>query len=300
MAGKIRAIKGRIRAVGKIQRITKTMSMIATARFQAMQKRAVSAKPYTRKIQEVVGELAGILAAEGEVQHPLLTGSGTSAGRDIMLVISSNRGFCGGYNAHVLRAALAKARQIKAEGREVEPDIVGKKGVGFAKFNKLRVANAYIELGEDASYAQVEKLAEQYMAAFTGGACDAVYVVYTSYISLSRQKAELIRLLPLEPPEGSGESAEHKAGKYRPVYEFSPGAADLLADLLPVTVKTTLYQCFNESYVSEQIARMVAMKAATDAAVKMGKSLTRSYNRARQSAITTELTEIIGGAAALE
>ncbi len=281
-----------MKAVGNIRRITKTMQMIATARFQAMQKRAVNAQAYTRRIAQIASDLAASLAGQ-EVTHPLLSAPQPRAGRQLLLVISSNRGLCGAYNANVLRAATAFIRQ-QTEPLDVE--VVGKKGTGYFRFNKIS-AKSYSHFGDTPRYEDVVKLAEQYMEQFTAGKFDAIHVAYMSFESASRQTARIAQLLPMQPPEAKPQASSLKA--HNAVYEFSPEPAELLGELLPVTVKATLFQCFNEAVVSEQVSRMVAMKSATDAGEKMGKSLQRRYNRARQTAITTELSEIIGGSATM-
>ncbi|MEM1213725.1 MAG: ATP synthase F1 subunit gamma [Planctomycetota bacterium] len=293
MPANIREIKGRIKAVGNIQRITKTMQMIATARFQALQKRATEAQAYAQKIAEVVGELAG--AVSGEVSHPLLQPPATATGKEVVLVITSERGLCGAYNANVIREAVS---HLKSSEATEELEVVGKKGVGVFRFSKRAISKVHSQFGDKPPYDEVEKLADHYIERFVAGEIDAVRVVSMDFLSMGKQSASTKTLLPLEPPtpEG-GDSAAAAAGG---MYEFEPDAATLLDAILPVTVRTRLFQCFNEAVVSEQIARMVAMKAATDSAGKQKKRLKRDFNRARQTAITTELSEIIGGAAALE
>ncbi|MEM9021978.1 MAG: ATP synthase F1 subunit gamma [Planctomycetota bacterium] len=297
MPANIREIKGRIKAVGNIQRITKTMQLIASARFQQMQKRATEAQTYTRKVAEVVGEVASSLSGE-DVDLPLATPPATKTGRELLLILSSKRGLCGAYNANVLRTALQHIRRANRENLEIE--VVGKKGVNILKFSRISIDTVHDHIGDTPAYEDVAALAERYMDAFTSGKYDAVRVAYMRFHSMSKQTPELLQLLPLEPPKADADNSE-ASGKGASVnYEFSPSPEELLGELLPITVKSTLFQAFNEAVVSEQIARMVAMKAATDAAGKMGKGLKRQFNRARQAAITTELSEIIGGAAALE
>jgi len=291
---KVREIKTRIKAVSNIQRITKTMKMIATARFQASQRRAVAAQPYTQKIRELVGELAGNVVAAGSFSHPLLKAPEPATGRELLLVLTSNRGLCGGYNANILRTAAAHLRGREAGTTDIE--VVGKKGVGYFKFSRIAVSKTYSHFADAPSFEDVDRLADAYMESFSAGKYDAVKVIYMSFESASRQRPVTQQLLPLEDPTAGGAKAQGPIADY----EYSPDATSLLAELLPASVKAQLFQCFNEAVVSEQVARMIAMSAATDNAADMGKSLTRLYNRARQSAITTELTEIIAGAAALE
>lgn len=297
MARGIRELKGRMKAVGNIQRITKTMQMIATARFQKMQRRATEAQAYSRHIARVVGELAAALGADADVSHPLLKQPQPAAGKELLLVLTSDRGLCGSYNANVLRTLTAHLREhggLKSNNIDVE--LVGRKGVAYCRFNHIELHRNLTQFGDAPSYEEVERLAEHYMQAYTSGGYDAIRVLYMHFETMSRQTPEVLQLLPLQPPK----VAEDTKATGGATYEFSPDAQTLLDELLPITVKTRLFQCFNEAVVSEQLARMVAMKSATDAAGKQKKLLSRQYNRARQTAITTELTEIIGGAAALE
>ncbi len=285
----MREIKGRLKAVGNIKRITKTMQMIATSKFQAAQRRATASQPYTNKIAELVGELASA-AGDDTVSHPLLQGPAEPTGRQLLLVITSTRGLCGGYNANILRTAHQFLRD--RQGQQIDLEVVGRKGQIYFRFNKLPVASAHTQFSEQPTFEQVNHLAEQYIARFSAGEFDAIRVCSTHFISNARQAPKFVQLLPLPKPEGAegGPSRE---------YDFSPEPDQLLAELLPMTVKTRLFQCFNEAVVSEQIARMVAMKAATDNADKMGKTLRRQFNRARQAQITNELIEVVSGAEAL-
>lgn len=313
-----REIKGRIKAVGNIERITKTMQMIATARFQSMQKKATSAQAYTRKIKEIVGELSASLGEESSISHPLLQQPSPPVGREKLLVLTSNRGLCGAYNANIMRTALAHIRDVGRDHLDIE--VVGKKGVSVLRFNDVAIDHHYVHFGDNPSFSDVHALAQQYMDAFIAGEYDAVRVCYMAFHSMSKQQPELMQLLPLKAAEESGQwpvaSGQESSGSggasgadalgtghssldTSTQYDFSPDPETLLAELLPISVKQALYQAFNEAVVSEQLARMVAMKAATDAAGKQQKALKRQYNRARQSAITTELSEIVSGAAAL-
>lgn len=290
----IREIKNRMKAVGNIKRITRTMQMIATAKFAAAQTRATAAKPYTEGVFKLVQELA---ATAGDIDHPLISGprGDLSKKPELVLVLTSDRGLCGPYNGGVLRLALS---HLRALANPYETELVGKKGVAFLKFQGSPATRHHTHFGDNPHREEIEHLAQEYMTRFSAGELSAVRVVYMRYLSAGRQSPEIIQLLPLKPPTEAGEEGT-KAGPGA-LYEFSPEAGELLAELLPETVRATLAQCFSDAIVSEHVARMVAMKSATDAAGKMGKALTRQYNRARQAQITTELTEIISGAAALE
>ena len=296
--GKTREIKKRMVAVKNIQRITKTMQMIATAKFTSALARAKGTQPYTEKIRQLVGEVA---AAAGDVDHPLIQGPSEKANRELLLVLVSDRGLCGAYNSNILRRAMEQIRALKRDGTEFDLEVVGKKAIAFFRYARVKVAQRHTQFGDKPGFAEVRRLAEQYMDAFVAGKYDAVRVVYMKFISNSRQTPEMMQLLPLSTPKATeGEGATGDAADRSPLYEFSPSSEELLGELLPASVKTALFQAFNDAVVSEHIMRMVAMKAATDNAGSLGKSLKRDYNRARQTQITTELMEVISGAAALE
>ncbi len=291
--GKTREIKKRIKAVGNIRRITKTMQMIATSKFARAQQKATATKPYTEGVFELVRKLAETAGGGGDATHPLLAGN--PAGKDkpeLTLIITSDRGLCGPYNGSILRLAMQHLRSSD-KVRSGVIDLVGRKGAAFLKFNGVNVAQQHA-IGDKPEFSQIERLAQGYMDRFIAGEVSAVKMIYMRYISVGRQTPEVVQLLPLKPAENA--DRRHAA---HVEYEFNPPAEVLLGSLLPAAVKATLFQAFNDAIVSEHIARMVAMKSATDNAGKMGKRLTRQYNRARQAQITTELTEIISGAAAL-
>jgi F-type H+-transporting ATPase subunit gamma len=292
---KSRELKRRIKAVGNIKRITKTMQMIATAKFQAALKRATAAKPYTAGIAQLVSELASSAAAAGTFSHPLIERPNPPVGKSLVLVVSSNRGLCGGYNANVLRTSTSKIKEIGFDASRIE--VVGKKGVAYFKFLNKPISEFHSAVGDAATFPQAQAIADRFMKEYSEGKYDAVYVVYMSFVSASKQTPKVVQLLPLSNP--AAEAGEAKAATANVQYEYSPSADKILGGLLPVTVRAQLFQALNEAAVSENIARMVAMKSATDAAGKMGKALSRKYNRARQAAITTELSEIIAGAASL-
>ncbi len=293
-----REIKKRIGAVKTIQRITKTMQMIATAKFTTAMQQVASARPYSENIDRLVGEaLAG---AGGEFEHPLIDGPGESPSRERVLVITSNRGMCGAYNANALRAAATHIQGMRERGRELELETAGKKAVGYFRFQKIPVAVSHT-MGDEPRYDEIERLANTYIEDFTAGRHDAVHVVCMQFVNASRQVPRVIQLLPLTPSVPSEKETDPSAGDgARALYDFSPSAATILDQLMPLAVRTILFQAFLESNVSEQIMRMVAMKAATENAGELGRTLTRRFNRARQTQITTELMEIISGAAALE
>lgn len=293
---KARAVVKRRKAVQNVRKITQTMQLIATARFQKCLQRATASKPYTQGITEMIQTLAGMESADHYLLQP-----NEGVKKAILLVITANRGFCGPYNTNVLKAALARQRELEASGMSVELDIVGKKGVNFCRFMKLKPAMTVTNVEDKVPFEQVAELAERYMKLYRDRQIAQVEVVYTRFVSAGQQVATRARLLPIEPPTAAETAAKASAAsKIKPQFEFSPPPAELLSRLIPESVKVRLYQFFNESIVSEQIARMSAMKAATDAARDMIKYLTRVYNRVRQGQITSELADIVGGAEAVK
>ncbi len=294
---KARQIVKRRKAVTNIRKITKTMQLIATARFQQAYNRAVATKPYTQKITQLVQELSA--ATAGQIDHPLMRDN-PDAAKDVALVITSSRGLCGGYNASILRKAVVQLDSGSARTQELV--VVGKKGNAYFKFIRRPVTKAITNIDDRPRFEQVEPIAAELMQRYATGEIGRVTVTYMRFISTGKQAPETVQLLPL--------SAEHtalKPGDATPAhagpsvqYDFSPEPESLLKVLLPQTVKVRLYQAFTDAAVSEQVARMVAMKAATDAAGDMIKSLSQSFNRARQSQITMELLDIVGGAEALK
>lgn len=287
---KPRVIVKRRKSVRNIRKITRTMQLIATARFQAAFNRAVATRPYTERLAELVANISN--AMEGEVAHPLMKAR-DGAKRGALLVITSNRGLCGGYNTSVLRRAIAHV----TDNPNCDVYMVGKKGINYFRFLQRDMVDRITNIGDQPRFGQVEPLANMFMERFTSGELASVHVCSMRFHSVSKQSPDVIQLLPLS---SAPAAAGTKVGKQAEVqYEFSPDPKELLAELLPATVRIRLFQCFTDAAVSEQVARMVAMKAATDAAGDMITALTRQYNRARQSQITMELLDIVGGANAL-
>lgn len=295
---KARAIGKRRKAVQNIRKITRTMQLIATARFQSAYNRAMASKPYVESISRLVEELS---RAQRDIEHPLMRVNNES-GKAIVLVLTSNRGLCGGYNSALLRVAMEHIRSQEQAGRSVELHVVGKKGLAYFRFLGRPVAWSSTSFEGTPAFADVEGIATAMMDAYTARQVDAVHVAYTRFVSAGAQQAEVAQLLPIRRPGAAQPTAGHPIlVPLEPTvqYEFSPPAEELLAELLPEVVKVRLFQFFNDAAVSEQTARMVAMKAATDAAGDMIKSLTQRLNRARQSQITLELLDIVAGAEAL-
>jgi F-type H+-transporting ATPase subunit gamma len=307
---KARVIIKRRKAVRNIKKITKVMQMIATSRYQKAFKRAIGTKPYVRKIGELLASAVEAVRASGaEISHPLLKEPKAGVKKTAVLVISSNRGLAGGYNGNVLRLANATLKELEAAGDSPELYVSGKKGGAYFKFLKRDIVQAYTNLGDNPKFIEIEQLANQFMKAYVDGRITGLKIVYMRFISAGQQKPAVMDVLPLSSiGGGEAEAAAPVAGgtegdkkMHVPVpYDFLPSAEALLEELIPSTVKISVFQAFIEAAVSEQIARMVAMKAATDSADKMGKKLTQAYNRARQSQITGELSELMGGVEAMK
>ena len=289
----LREIKNRIGAVKTIARITKTMQMIATAKFTAAGQRAQQSRPYAAMIDDMVRQVA---SNASDYESPLIDGPAERTGKDLLLVICSDRGLCGAYNANILRTAN-KHRQAEIKSTDVVVETAGKKAASYFKFQGVEVSRAY-GIGDTPQYDDVEAIAADYLERYLDGEYDTIKVVSMRYHTVSRQTSEVTQLLPMSQPESDGKGRD--ITERQDVYEFTPSAAKLLDTLLPTTVKTLLYQLFVEAAVSEHVMRMIAMKAATDNAKDFGRILARNYNRARQDKITTELTEIVSGVAALE
>jgi len=306
---KARAIVKRRKSVQNIRKITRTMELIATARFKKALDRATQAEAYTRKIAELVADLG---TTAGDVSHPLLEVR-EPVGKSLLLVLTSNRGLAGGYNGNVIRVATRTLQDHATENVTTRLEVSGKRGIAFCRFRQIPVDATYLQFEDRPQFEDVEKLANSFIGMFLRGEIDRVDVIYTKFINSARQNAVIETLLPMTAaevaPEARPARGEPAAGaakaegksKYDPApYEFVPDARSILEEIVPVSFKVRLFKCFLDAAVSEQISRMVAMRGATENADDMVKALTMLYNRARQAQITRELAEIIGGAAALE
>jgi F-type H+-transporting ATPase subunit gamma len=290
---KTRVLVKRRKAIRNIRKITRTMELIATARFKKALDRVVQAEAYTRKIVELAADLS---ASATDLTHPLLQKRETVK-NVLLLVLSSNRGLCGGYNASILREANAEIRKIKSEGLTLHLELSGKRAINYFRFHRVEAEKTYTHFEEKPRFEEVEELADRYLAAFIGGQIDRVEVVYMKFLNAARQIPVADTLLPLA--SAAQEEKEPKTGP-QIEYEFLPSAADILQEILPMSFKVRLFKCFLDAAVSEQSARRASMKAATENAGDMIKTLSRQYNRARQAQITKEIAEVIGGAEALK
>jgi F-type H+-transporting ATPase subunit gamma len=289
----VRQLVTRLKAVKNIRKITRTMELIATSRFKRAMDRATEAAAYTKKLAEIVGDLG---SADLKFTHPLLQQRDKTENA-VLLVLTSNRGLCGGYNGGVLRNAGKTMKQFEADEVTYSLEVSGKRGIKFFTFQKRELGEEYTHFEDKPTFDEVEELANRYAEDFIAGRIDRLDVAYVEFETISRQTAKVETLLPIKSIES--DQPENDGGDGTD-YEFEPSAAEILEEIVPASFRARMFKCFLDAAVSEQIARMVAMKGATENADEMAGDLAQQYNRARQAQITSELAEIIGGAAALE
>lgn len=283
----IRDIRQRIKTVRNIQQITKAMKMVATARLQKAQAKASEARPYADEMLTVMGNLGS--AVTGDIQHPLMeVRKPVNIG---ILVVTSDRGMGGSYNTNIIRKVTEMLRTLDTE--HVKLITVGKKGRAFFSKRGFEITADFPMPSSEVTFADARAVSRTLMGMFESGEVDVIKIVYTRFVSAMRQIVTETQLLPAVPPaKESREPSEE--------YLFEPQPEILMGNLLPRYVDTQIYRAMLESLASEHGARMTAMTSATDNAGEMISRLSLDYNRARQSAITTELTEIVGGAEALK
>jgi F-type H+-transporting ATPase subunit gamma len=288
---KARALDRRRKSVRNIRKITRTMELIATARFKKAMDRSLAARDYTKHLAKILENIAAVGA---DVAHPLLEIRPNK--RAAVLVLTGNRGLCGGYNGNVVRQAAALLGQWKSEQVETRVAVSGKRGISALKFRGVQLAETYLTFEDKPEYAAVAPIGQAYLAAYAAGEIDRLDVIYTRFHGIAKQEAVTEMLLPLAPPQAVDAAAKLASDEY----DFEPSAESILEELLPASFMARLFKCFLDAAVSEQVARMVAMKAATENAGGLIKNLSRQYNRARQSQITGEIMEILGGVEALK
>lgn len=295
---KARKLDRRRKSVRNIEKITRTMELIATARFRKAMDRATSGSSFAKRMTELVRYVS---ATGVEVSHPLLDAR-TARENVLLLVLTSNRGLCGGYNGSALRLAAAHYDELATEYAAVRLEVSGKRGISALRFRGVSIDETFTQFEDKPSYDEVEVIADRYLDGYLRGTIDRVDVVFTEFVSASRQVATVETLLPLQLLTEDEEQADASDAQAVDAskYEFLPSAESILEEVVPLSFKIRLFKCFLDAAVSEQIARRVAMKSATENARDMIRQLSMSYNRARQTQITNEIMEVIGGAEALQ
>jgi len=280
----LRDIRRRIKSIKSTQQVTRAMKTVAAAKLRRAQDKVLAARPYARFTREMLGR---VTAAAAEAYHPLL--EVREVKNTAYVVVTADRGLCGGFNANVIR----EASKCLSEAAGPVLVTVGRKGRDFFRRRGYPIEKEYIGLGEDVHYNQAKKIAAHLAEIYVEGKVDSIYLVFNRFVNTLVQRPTVIKLLPAEPPGPKGNAA--------PVdYIFEPSPESVLESLLPKYVETTVYYVLLESKASEHSARMTAMDNATKNAEEMIDTLTLKMNRARQAIITKEISEIVGGAAALE
>jgi F-type H+-transporting ATPase subunit gamma len=286
---KPRELKRRLRSVGKTRQITKTMEMVSTSKLKRATDRVYAARPYAQRLADVLGRL---IDPELRERFPLLRQPETVR-RAAVVLITSNRGLAGAFNANLIREARHLMQRLADKGVEVELHAVGKKGVTFFRFRGQKLATARVDISDRPSIEDAAGVIEPLRGRFASGELDEIYIVHAQFRSAMSTPPGTVRVLPVQAP--------HEADGLRTAnFIMSPSAEGILDRLLPLYVRNAMYRAMVETAAAEHGARRTAMKSATDNANEMLNRLQRTYNRARQAQITQEIAEIVGGAAALE
>ena len=282
-----RELKARIKTTENTRKITRTLEMVSTSKMKRAQDRVHAARPYANALSDVISSLYTPELAE---QFPLLRQPARPR-RAAVILLNSNRGLAGGFNANLIKEARAQLQRLRAQGIETELHVSGRKGIGYFRYLGEPLAVARTDITDRPTAEDAASLVESLMHRFIDGSLDAVYVVFAHFMSVLSCPPTTTQVLPVVPPTRTGAA---------PDYLLFPSAAEILTELLPSYVRNTLYRTLVETAAAEHIARRTAMKNATDNATELLSVYRRTYNRARQAQITQEIAEIVGGAAALE
>jgi len=296
MPASLRELRQRRASVTTIKKVTRAMELIASSRIVKAQQRAQQATPYARELTRAVSAVA---TDAPEIDHPLTTQVEDPQAAAV-LVITSDRGLAGAYSSNVLKQASQLRELLERNGLRVQRFLTGRKAIGFAKFRNFEIHRQWEGFSDSPTYAEARDIAdaliESFLKSTDEGGVDEIHIVYTRFISMLTQTPTVIRLLPLEVVQ-SEEKTDRS--ELHPLYDFEPDAETVLDELLPLYVASRVYSCLLQSAASELASRQRAMKSATDNAQQLIERLTREANQARQAEITQEISEIVGGAAAL-
>ena len=282
-----RELKGRIKSVENTKKITRTLEMVATSKMKRAQERVMAARPYANVLAEVISSLYSSDLAE---RFPLLR-QPAAVRRAAVLVLTANRGLAGAFNSNIIKETRGLLTRLSSEKVETELHVVGRKGLGYFRFTGRPVASSRTDIGDRPSVKEAGELVDGLMQRFASGELDAVYIVSAKFKSALSTPPHTERILPVAPPDRKGPSRD---------YLLFPSAEAILSELLPAYVRNAVYRALVENEAGFQGAQRTAMKNATDNATDMLNVLKRTYNRARQANITQEISEIVGGAAALD
>jgi F-type H+-transporting ATPase subunit gamma len=282
-----RELKGRIKSVENTRKITRTMEMVAASKMKRAQERVMAARPFATVLTEVISSLYSVELAE---RFPLLRQPGTMR-RAAILILTSNRGLAGAFNSNLIKEARNVIARLSGQNVEIELHVVGRKGIGYFRYVGREIASSRTDITDRPSAQDAAQLVDGLMDRFASGALDAVYVVSARFRSALSTPPHTEQILPVTPPERKGPARD---------YLLFPSAEAILTELLPSYVRNSVYRALVENEAGFQSAQRTAMKNATDNATDMLSVLKRNYNRARQANITQEISEIVGGAAALE
>ena len=285
-------IRGKIKSVENTKKITKAMEMVAASKMRKAQDRMRAARPYSDKIRNIAANLA---SANPEFTHPFLAEEARTDAKKVgFIIVTTDKGLCGGLNTNVLRAVTNKTRELEAAGNKVQAVAIGNKGLGFLNRVGVPVVAHATQIGDTPHLEKLIGPVKVMLEAFQNGELDAVYLCYTKFINTMKQEPMVEQLLPLTAAKREADKGNHSWD-----YIYEPDAASVINELLERYVEALVYQAVAENLASEQSARMVAMKAASDNAGNVIGELKLIYNKTRQAAITKELSEIVAGAAAV-
>jgi len=286
----LRDIKRRIRSVKSTQQITKAMEMVSAAKLRKAQSRAERARPYAEKMELILSNLSATVEPSSEqILHPYF--EQRQIRKTTLVLITSDRGLCGSFNSNLIRRAAAFMSDYTPES--VELTCVGKRGFTWYKKRPYPVVSHHVDFGGNMDFGRAREITQELTHRFVTGETDAIYLLYSRFITTARSEITLLRYLPIEPSTSDGE------GERRSDYIFEPDPEAIFADLMPRYATTMMQTAMAESFAAEHAARMMAMGGATKSAGEMIDSLTLQFNKARQAAITKELLDIVGGAEAL-
>jgi F-type H+-transporting ATPase subunit gamma len=290
MGGQLRVYRRRITSVKATKQITRAQELIATARIVKAQQKVAASTPYAEEITRAVSAVA----SHSSNPHPLTT-ERPNPTRAAVVVVTSDRGFCGGYNTNVIKEAEQLSQLLREQGKDVVRYVIGRKGVSYNSFRNRAVQGQWVGFSDNPGYDNARDVADEVIGAFLDNEVDEIHLVSTRFLSMLSQQPIAVRVLPLQYEE----TTETPAGGVFPLYEFEPSPATVLDALLPHYVRARFYNALLQSAASEHAARRRAMKSATDNASDLIENLTRQANAARQAEITQEISEIVGGANAL-